>query len=107
MHIVLHPGAVLQQVFHAQRLHREARVHYLHGMPLPGGEVHQPAFGDEVQPPAVLSYVFVDEIPGLARRDRHRPDIFFVYLVVEVAGVAHDAAVFHPLEVLLPQDVLA
>ena len=39
-------------------------------MALSGGEVHEPAVGDEVEPVAVLERELLDELPRLAGVDR-------------------------------------
>ena len=75
------------------------------GMALGGAEVDQPALGDEVELLAaevelldVLADLADVALGHLAQRRE-------VQLGVEVAGVGHDRAVVHRLEVLAPEDV--
>ena len=60
-----------------------------------GGEVHQPAVGDQVDPAAVLELELVDELPQRARLGRERAQRRDLDLDVEVAGVGQDRAVLH------------
>ena len=69
-------------------------------MPLGGGEVHQPAVGEQVEPPSVGERELLDELARLARLGRERTQRRDVDLDVEVAGVREDRAVLHPLHVL-------
>ena len=88
-----------------ERLVGEAHVHDRGRMPLGGAEVDQPALGDEVELLAaevelldVLADLADVALGHLAQRGE-------VELGIEVAGVGHDRAVAHRLEVLAPEDV--
>ena len=74
-------------------------------MPLGGAEVHEPTLGDEVELLAaqvelldVLAHLADVALGELAQRRK-------VQLGIEMAGVGHDRAVVHDLEVLAPEDV--
>src|SRR6266566_5010560 len=54
------PG-VFREIARGARLDGEAHVHDLDGMALPGRDVHEPAFGQEVDPLPARQRVFVDE----------------------------------------------
>ena len=75
-------------------------------MPLGRGEVDEPAVGDEVDAIAVRERELLDELARvlvLGGEVAQRRDLD---LDVEVARVAEDRAVLHPLHVLPRDDVL-
>ena len=102
----LEVAGVLHRVLGRERLVRERHVHHERGMALGGGEVDEPAVGDEVEPPPVGERELLDELARLARLRRERLQRRDVDLDVEVAGVGEDRAVLHPLQVLARDDVL-
>jgi hypothetical protein len=53
---------IVGHVVGAQRLDGEGEVHYLHGMPVPGRQVHYHAASDQVQ----LATVFRGELLDVA-----------------------------------------
>ena len=98
-------GMVARDVLGRQRLVGEAHVHDRGRVALGGAEVDQPPLGDQVE--ALAAEVeLLDVLADLAdvalgqRAQRGQ-----VELRVEVAGVGHDRAVAHRLEVLAPEDV--
>src|SRR2546427_9308945 len=99
--LVLQRPAVLDQVLDRQRLVGEAYVHDAGRVALGQRQVHEPAFAQQVDPPAVrqeeLLYALADHLAS-AGEPLQRWD---VDLHIEVAGVAHDGAVLHDREMLL------
>src|SRR4029078_9591279 len=70
-----------------------------------GAEVHQPALGDEIELLAA-EVELLDVIADLTDMALgQRPESGKVQLGIEMAGVGHDRAVAHRLEVLAPEDV--
>src|SRR5689334_5310080 len=53
---------VARRILERERLVREGHVHHERRMPLGGGEVDEPAVGDEVQPPPVGERELLDEL---------------------------------------------
>ena len=97
---------VLGDVLGRERLVREAHVHDRRRVPLRGGQVDEPALGEQVQAAPVGHVEALDVLPGPHRRDREVAQRRDVDLHVEVAGVGEDGSVLHHLEVLAPEDVL-
>ena len=98
-------GVMLRDVLGRQRLIGEAHVHDRGRVTLGGAKVHESTLGDQVQllaPQVELLDVLADladvALGHLAQRRE-------VELGVEVAGVGHDRAVLHRLEVLASEDV--
>ena len=69
-------------------------------VPLGGGEVDEPALGEQVDRAAVGERELLDELARLARLGRERAQRRDVDLDVEVTGVGEDRAVLQALEVL-------
>ena len=74
-------------------------------MALGGGQVDQPALAQQEEAPAVRQPELLDEGPHLSPSFGHLLQRRDVDLDVEVAGVGHDGAVLHRLEVLAVDDV--
>ena len=75
-------------------------------MALGGGEVDEPAVGDEVEAPSVGERELLDELARAPRLDRHLPQRRDLDLDVEVARVGEERAVLHPLHVVARDHVL-
>ena len=97
---------MLHRVLGRERLVREAHVHDDRRMALGGGDVDEPALGEQEDPPAVGELELLDEVARLARLGGERAQRRDVDLDVEVARVADDRAVLHHLEVLARDHVL-
>ena len=76
------------------------------GCPSAGGEVDEPALGEQVDLAAVGERELLDELPRLAGVGRKRAERRDVDLDVEVPGVGEDRAVLEALHVLARDDVL-
>src|SRR6476659_8113201 len=98
-------GVVEGDVLGRQRLVGEAHVHHGGRMALGRPEVYQPAFGDEVQllPTEVELLDVLADLADMALGQR--PKGGEVQLSIEMAGVGHDRAVAHRLEMLAAEDV--
>src|SRR5215211_5190874 len=94
-----HPFVVVREVVGAEGLNRKGEVHDLYGMPIAGGEVHDQAVSNQVQPPAVAQSELLDVAAHHANIRGHRPQSCCIYLHVHPAGVSQDSPVSHPLEV--------
>src|SRR5579863_6078433 len=96
---------VLHEEFGAQRLVGEAHVHYRRRMSFGRREVDEPALTQDEHTLSTHDELF-DELPHRpAGTIRNVGETRQVELHVEVAGVAHDGAVLHRAEMLLPDHV--
>src|SRR5438067_12879073 len=75
-------------------------------MALRRGQGHEPPFGDQVDPTAVLELELLDELPRLPRLAGELPQRRDLDLDVEVPRVGEDGAVLHALDVLARDDGL-
>ena len=99
--LLLERRVVLHHPFHRERLVRERHVHHGGRVTLGGGEVHEPALAEEVDPASVGERVLVDELAEAANAPRRQlAERALVDLDVEVSAVGEDRAVLHQLEVL-------
>uniref|UniRef100_A0A1I8I4J5 RING-type domain-containing protein n=1 Tax=Macrostomum lignano TaxID=282301 RepID=A0A1I8I4J5_9PLAT len=86
-----------------QHLVGERVGHHEAGMAVGAAEVHQATLGQQDDVPAVGQGEPVDlRLDGVTLGVLHQPG--HVQLAVEVADVAHDGVLQHPLEVLAPDD---
>src|SRR5690606_18503039 len=84
-----------------ERLVGKAHVHHAGGVPLGGGEVHQPPLAENVHRLAVRQPVALDERAHKLRLlNGHLAQAGQVNLDVEVPGVGDDCAVLHGFDVM-------
>src|ERR671932_1666359 len=82
-----------------QGLDGEGEVHDLNRVAVAGRDVDEPSTSQDAQSSTVRKLVLGHVLAYLARGDRHLPQGRQVELVVVVARVGEENAVFHPLEV--------
>ena len=98
---------VLCQVLCAHGLDCEGHVHDFRGVAVSGGKIHQPAFGNDENAPAVFKGVGLNVTAGRSVTYCHFPKFCNGNLHVKVPGVAADGAVFHEKELFRADDVVA
>src|SRR5436309_11193984 len=107
IHARLQLRRMLGQVAGADGLDREAHVHDLDGVALPGRDIQETALRDQVDPLAVREDVFLDELPGPPLRFREALEVGLRDFVVKMARVPEDHLVFQPRKMRRGHDVLA